>query len=156
MMALRLEDLPENTQAELLGPIARPRKASKKGEAAELFHFHLRSRQFTGWIREHRFAQVATGREWRFDFCNPQLNLAVEVEGLVVKRYGTQLFVSGRHASITGFKEDAVKYATAAVLGWQVMRFEQSQVRSGEAIDFVEQWYAARGLDRKTGRPVQT
>jgi hypothetical protein len=52
-------------------------------------------------------------------------------------RIGGELVCKGRHASISGFKDDCEKYAWATVLGWRVMRFEQSQVKDKTAIDMV-------------------
>lgn len=82
--------------------------------------------------------------QWRFDFSWPELLVAVEVEGLVVMRgEDGHTQVKGRHANISGFKDDCEKYAWAAVLGWRVIRFEQSQVRSGFAIDMLVRLLAA-------------
>lgn len=89
------------------------------------------------------------GRRWQFDFAflDPY-KVAVEIEGLVVFRQNGELIVKGRHASITGFREDCIKYASAALLGWTVLRFEQSQVKSGDAIEYTMRVLAARGWTR--------
>ena len=72
------------------------------------------------------------------------IKLAVEIEGIVMRQVRIQdpktkvitieSVMSGRHATIQGFKEDCVKYSTAALLGWRVLRFEQSQVKKKFAI----------------------
>lgn len=118
------------------------RRSSKRTAAEDLFAFHCRARRLPDFERNHRFALVI-GRRWHFDFAWVKERVAVEVEGLVVRRIGGELVCTGRHASVAGFKEDCIKYATAATLGWHVLRFEQSQVTSGEAIDFT-----IRMLDR--------
>jgi very-short-patch-repair endonuclease len=93
--------------------------------------------------REHLFARSVTftgkdGRDreraWRFDFAWPTVKVAVEIEGLVVhwQPDGTQR-VSGRHVTPKGMSEDSRKYATAAMLGWYVLRFPQAMIKSGEA-----------------------
>ena len=87
--------------------------------------------------RNHRFA-TSIGREWRFDFAWLDAQIAVEVEGLVVRRIGGQIVTTGRHANPEGFREDCRKYATAALLGWTVLRFEQTMVTNGEAIAFTQ------------------
>lgn len=144
---LRLEDLPANTQAELLAG-SRTRKKSKAKQVAERFEYQLRQHRLHGWIREHRFAREELGRDWRFDFANIELRLALEIEGLVVRKLAGQTVVQGRHATITGFKDDCIKYAAAVELGWFVLRFEQSQVMNGTAIAAVERVLARRGVSR--------
>src|SRR5690606_36413844 len=98
----------------------------------------------TPFIREYRFARES-GRQWRFDFAWPVVQVAVEIEGLVVRKVGGQTVLSGRHANIAGFREDCEKYNTAALLGWTVLRFEQSQVKSGRAIDMTLRVLTAAG-----------
>lgn len=98
-------------------------------------------------VRQAMFAQKI-GRRWLFDFCWHEYKLAVEIEGLVVRKVAGQLVVMGRHASISGFKEDAIKYASAAMLGWTVIRFEQSQVRERLAIDYTGRILEVRGWKR--------
>lgn len=104
-------------------------------------------------VRELKFA-LEVGRKWAFDFAWPSVNVAVEIEGLVLRftkkkrRDGTTYHLpeaGGRHATIDGFKEDCRKYATAAILGWMVLRFEQEMVRNGEALKFTQQLLHARG-----------
>lgn len=93
--------------------------------------------------REYEFAK-SVGRKWRIDFAWPDVKLGVEVEGLVVRRIGKQLVTTGRHAHPEGFREDARKYATAAILGWTLLRFERDMVTKGEALAFVARWLLAR------------
>lgn len=109
---------------------------SKAKQIAALFESHITQRELPAFEREFAFANTI-GRRWRFDFAWPQHRLAVEIEGLVVMRIGGELVCKGRHASIGGFKDDCEKYAWAAVFGWRVMRFEQSQVRDRTAIDML-------------------
>lgn len=109
------------------------KRRSANAKATDLFDFQLRCNRCDGYVREHTFHET---RRWRLDFAWPLLYLAVEIEGLVVQRLGGILVVRGRHASISGFKEDCIKYAEAACLGWTVLRFEQSQVKDLTALDF--------------------
>jgi very-short-patch-repair endonuclease len=111
------------------------------------FAFQCRAYRLPVPVRQFRFAQEV-GRMWQFDFAFPQYKLAVEIEGLVVQKLAGVLVVRGRHASISGFKEDCIKYATADELGWGVLRFEQTQVKDGTAIDRTQ-----RSLYRRGWRP---
>lgn len=77
--------------------------------------------------REYRFHP---SRKWRFDFAWPDVKLALEVEG------GTAAG-KGRHSHGDGFVRDCQKYNAAALLGWRVLRFTTSMVKSGEAIDTI-------------------
>jgi very-short-patch-repair endonuclease len=132
-------------QAKLFAGWGRPTKKPKRGASQEdLFAFQCKSRQLPSVERNFRFAQ-SVKRQWRFDFAFLDAKLAVEVEGLVVHRIGTELVCTGRHASVDGFRQDCVKYATAALLGWTVLRFEQSQVKTGYAIEMAQKLLFARG-----------
>lgn len=77
-------------------------------------------------VREFKFSE----RGWRFDFAWPDRKIAVEVEG------GTS-FGKSRHSHGKGFESDAVKYNTAALLGWRVLRFTTAMVHRGQAIDTI-------------------
>jgi very-short-patch-repair endonuclease len=83
--------------------------------------------------REYRFH---TTRRWRFDFAILEVKIACEVEG------GT--FINGRHQRGTGFEKDCEKYNTATIMGWAVMRYTTSMVKSGQAIDEISNFYIAR------------
>ncbi len=78
--------------------------------------------------REVRFHPV---RRWRFDFAWPDQMVACEVEGAT--------WAAGRHTRGSGFEADCVKYNTAAILGWRVLRVTGSMVSDGRAVDFIEQ-----------------
>ena len=77
--------------------------------------------------REHKFHQT---RKWRFDFAFPARLVALEVDG------GT--FSGGRHTRGNGYAEDCVKLAEAGILGWRVLRATSQQVKSGQALGWVE------------------
>jgi very-short-patch-repair endonuclease len=70
------------------------------------------------------------GRAWRFDAAWPDRRLAVELEGGV--------HVRGRHVTGTGYEADLEKYATAAALGWRVLRFSAGQLGDGTATEIIE------------------
>lgn len=111
-------------------------KLSRSKIIAQKFADQVSARGLPEPEREYVFAKEL-GRRWRFDFAWPDRMIALEIEGLIVMRINGELQVKGRHASITGFKDDCEKYAWAAVLGWRVLRFEQSQVKSRLAIEML-------------------
>jgi hypothetical protein len=144
---------------------ARAPKRNPKDDAEKTFAFQCRAQKLPMFKREYKFAAESHGRGWRFDFAflsyaiaepsktepmladwrNVPLFVAVEIEGLVVKRVNGELVTSGRHVHPSGFREDNVKYTTAAILGWSVLRFEQTQVQNGLAIDMTLQLLRAKG-----------
>ena len=68
-----------------------------------------------GWTSEYRFCP---GRLWRFDWARPDLMLALEWEGGVGVR--------GRHVRADGYRAGMRKYSVAALLGWRVVRVDQT------------------------------
>jgi len=120
------------------------KKKSKRSEACDLFCEQWRQRGLPKMAREFPFAKEIK-RMWRFDVATvitkPSgrvYRLAIEIEGIVMRRAQDGSWqMGGRHATVQGFKEDNIKYATATLLGWNVVRFEQSQVSSEFAIKMV-------------------
>lgn len=151
-MELPLEFAQPNTLRERIAEDATRRK-KKRQKPEETFASQLRAQRLPEFARQWMFAKPI-GRRWLFDFAflAPYL-VAVEIEGLVVMRQHGELVVKGRHASISGFKEDCLKYASAAMLGWTVLRFEQSQVRDNTAIDYTLRVMAAKGWIRDASTP---
>ncbi len=98
-------------------------QASSVGEETFILHcnvYHIKVE------REFRFHPV---RKWRFDFAVPGKKLGIEIEG--------GAWSNGRHNRGSGFEADIVKYNTAALMGWRVLRFTTGMVQSGQAIDDV-------------------
>lgn len=54
-------------------------------------------------------------RKWRFDYFIPDLNTAIEFEGLVSSK--------SRHTTITGYTGDCTKYNAAVKMGIKVLRY---------------------------------
>jgi len=100
----------------------------------DLLLFHMRVVGLPEPVRELAFARP---RRWRFDLSWPQYLVAAEAEGAT--------WIQGRHTSGAGFAADTVKYNTAAVLGWAVLRFTRNQIESGLAAETVRQMLVARG-----------
>jgi len=78
-------------------------------------------------VLEHRFHPT---RRWRFDAAWLSHKLAVEVDG--------GGFVQGRHSRGAGMEKDAEKFAEAMLLGWRVIRTTPRQVKSGQAVQWIE------------------
>ena len=78
------------------------------------------------YVRDYQFCQ----RKWRADFAFPEVRLLVEVEGGVWTR--------GRHVRGQGFINDCMKYNTATLLGWRVLRFTTGMVDDGTALRMIE------------------
>lgn len=113
-----------------------PKRKSKKGLSPleSLFDRQIEERTLSRPSKELAFHEPEPGqkkRRWRFDRAWPELKLAVEIEG------GTWLRAS-RHTSGAGFHNDTVKYNTALVQGWRVLRFTSKSIRDGSAIEMVE------------------
>jgi very-short-patch-repair endonuclease len=100
-------------------------RAGSPGE--ETFAVHCRAYGLTP-EREYLFHPT---RMFRFDFAWPDRRIAVEVEGVTNK--------GGRHQRRNGYEGDCVKYNSAVMLGWRVLRYTTQMVTAGMAIDDVLQ-----------------
>lgn len=107
-----------------------PKKSEIKkpiSQLEELFAFQISGRGLPTPTREFVFYP---SRKFRFDFAWPSHLLALEVEG--------GAWSSGRHTTGKGFSLDCEKYSLAALLGWRVLRATGEQVKSGQAIAWLE------------------
>lgn len=108
--------------------LARLMKRMERTKLEDLFAAQVQAHGLPAPLREVRFHP---SRDWRFDFAWPDHRLAVEVEG--------GEYVRGRHQRVGGFQRDTQKYNEAVMLGWRVLRFPGSRVKSGEAVNTVAQ-----------------
>ena len=90
------------------------------------------------WVEEYKFHSI---RDWRFDFAWPDLQIAVEVEGLI--HNATQ----GGHQTMKGYTANCEKYNEATLWNWQVYRFTNPMVKSGEAAVLIQ-----RALTRRANQ----
>lgn len=104
-------------------------QAKAKREALELAAFQqIRAVKLdASCVRQFKFHPV---RKWAFDFAWPQRKVALEVDGGV--------HTGGRHTRGAGFTEDCVKANTALIMGWRVLRATGDQVKSGQALEWLE------------------
>jgi len=146
------ESADSGAQEERRLPKARRRRG--KIGARDNLCYQLRAYRFPEFVVEHRFAKHI-GRRWRFDIAWPEPKIAIEVEGLVVRTmyernasgvYVRRLVVTGRHATIQGFTDDAIKYAHAAAYGWTVLRFNQALISSRQAVQLTVRVFLERGI----------
>ncbi len=98
-------------------------------------------------------------RKWRFDYSwrpadgewrrfwqiGTELKLALEIEGGV---FETNQSSRGRHSRGAGFREDCLKYAEAALLGWTVLRATPEQITDGTAFGWLTRFFQQRDQDR--------
>jgi len=100
----------------------------KKSALEETLLMHINAMKLPIPTREHRFHPP---RRWRFDFAWLEQKIAVECEG------GT--WSGGGHVRGKGYESDCEKYNQAALDGWLLLRFTMKQIKSGMAIDMIEQ-----------------
>ena len=62
-------------------------------------------------VKEYKFHPT---RKWRFDYCIPEIKVAIEVEG--------GIWTQGRHIRPKGMLGDMDKYNAAAIMGYKVLR----------------------------------
>ena len=87
--------------------------------------------QHVGMGRAIRKRLLLAGlKDWRFDFCWPDLMFAVEVEG--------GIFVNGRHTRGAGFEGDMEKYHHAQRLGYTVYRCGSALIKSGKSVQLID------------------
>ena len=79
--------------------------------------------------RQFLFAK-SLGRKWAADFCWPEGDLIVEVDG------GS--WVAGRHTRGAGFEADRERDAEALCMGYRVLRVTPKQIKDGKALAWIE------------------
>jgi very-short-patch-repair endonuclease len=72
-------------------------------------------------------------RNWRFDFAWVDQRVAVEIEGGIWSRG------KSGHTSGAGITRDAEKSNAAQLQGWLVLRFVESHLKDGSAIEWTRQ-----------------
>lgn len=115
----RIRDNQEYTQKQ--------RKPKKKEKPVDLFAVLLQKQ--TGFAVEQEKMFHPT-RKWRFDYCLPDMMIAIEKEG--------GAHTGGRHTRGTGFIKDMEKYNAAAMLGWVVLRFTPEQMLKVKTMDTIQ------------------
>lgn len=89
---------------------------------------------------EHRFHPT---RRWRLDLAWPAFRVGVEVHG--------GIWSGGRHTRGGGFEKDREKVNEAALLGWIVLEVTGGQIRSGQAVAWVQRALKEREPTKTVG-----
>jgi very-short-patch-repair endonuclease len=131
---IRVTDLPPAVRASLENSIATtPRRAlprmSKHVDLAEILAAQLRAVGLGHFQREQKFHPT---RKWRIDIAFTADLLAIECDGFAA---GGK---AGRHQRAGGIRQDNEKYAELAIAGWRLIRVERTQIKSGEALKWIE------------------
>lgn len=92
--------------------------------------FQIKAAKLPKPVLEHRFHPV---RRWKFDISWPDFLFYVEVDG------GTWMKGGGRHNRGKGYENDCIKLNTAALLGWRGLRVTTSMVKSGAALNAIQE-----------------
>jgi very-short-patch-repair endonuclease len=121
-----------------------PKAGSSKTQAEDLFAFQCRAYRLEP-LRQLQFAKKPIGRLWKFDFAFVQFALAVEIDGIVMRKVNGKWITGGAHANVQGMRDDNDKINSAILLGWSVLRFLQSDVKPGLAIETTMRVLSARG-----------
>ena len=103
-----------------------------------LFAMQLDAAGLTGYVREY---QAIPGRKFRFDFAFMKERLLVEING------GT--YSKGAHSTGTGINRDYEKGNLAVLNGWRVLSFDTKMVKSGAALEVVEQFLRGENADQR-------
>ncbi len=118
-----------------------------KVNAASLFCALCRQYGLPEPKAEYRFHPL---RRWKFDWCWPELFLALEQEGGIYGR-GKKCPACGRrpvgaHSSIANMKRDIEKYREAAILGYLVIRCLPDEIADGSIFPVLKRAVEARQL----------
>ncbi|MCH7389539.1 DUF559 domain-containing protein [Acinetobacter dispersus] len=114
----------------LVKPKANRKRKPKQQEPSEGELILMRDLRALGICFEHEYKFHPT-RKWRADFLISDTKILIEVEG--------GIWSQGRHTRGAGYIGDMEKYNAAAILGFQVLRFSTQQVKSGLAVQQIEQ-----------------
>lgn len=77
-------------------------------------------------------------RKWSVDFAWPDFKIIVEIEGGIWSRWKSGQYSGTGHSHPLGILRDMEKYNAAGFLGYRVFRFAGDEVKSGEAVTFIQ------------------
>lgn len=126
-------------------------KTSRNKQAEDTFDFHCRSYALPPFVRQWKLLKTEQtprkdGKDipnaWRFDFCFPDFQVIVEVDGGIFMPGG------GAHSHPVDVKRNLAKRNDAALAGFVVLGFMPEQIKRGEAIAFAQRVLYARGWQR--------
>ena len=100
----------------------------KISDAERLFYWQIKSIRLELPTQQYKFCAT---KKWSADFAWVKRRIIVEVEG--------GIWVNGRHVRPLGFIADCWKYNWATQHGWQLFRFPSDWVKSGDALNLIEE-----------------
>ena len=136
----KMEELKAEFETELDSWLNLPKQqkpTSQPQEPSRLVEQLVDQLDIVGLAPTHREWQFHPKRKWRFDLAWVSQKVAVEVHG------GT--WTGGRHTRGAGFEKDREKMNEAQLLGWLVLEVTGDQIRSGQALAWVERALEVRG-----------
>jgi len=77
----------------------------------------------------------ASRRRWRFDWCFPEIDLAIEIQGGV--------FTGGRHVHASSIMAEYEKLNNASICGWFLLLVTPKQVQTGEVFALIRRFMEA-------------
>lgn len=116
-----------------------PKKSKPVSKIEEQFAEQLKSLDFPEPVRNYK---AITGRKFEFDFCWPSRRFAVEIQG-------------NAHRIKSKFKADIEKRYLAQKAGWRVLEVGGDEVRSGEAIAWLETLWGYREISESVKRDME-
>jgi len=108
----------------------------KRTELEDALAFQIRTAGLPEPEREHRFKAPGKRNPYRFDFAWPERMLAVEVQG--------GIWIRGGHSRGAGQQRDMTKMNEAQIAGWRVLAVSGNQIKSGEALSWIERAFAEK------------
>lgn len=117
-----------------LADLKRSSAKARRSALEETLAMQIRAAGLAGGM-ERELCPVQ-GRRWRVDFAWPARRLVVEVEG--------GIWTGGRHSRGAGFESDVEKYGRLTADGWTVLRVTAHVIRSGQALQWIEQILGAK------------
>ncbi len=112
--------------------LQRPSPARRRFDYADTLALHCQALKLPAPVREYG---AIPGRRFRLDLAWPDRWLFAEVDGGEV--------MAGRHNRAAGMLSDCEKVNLLTLAGWRGFRFVGLQVRTGAAINVLEQWFRA-------------
>ena len=119
----------------------------KKSHIEEEFLLQVRALQLPLPNRNVRFARHL-GRQFEADFLWDEPKVIVEIQGglrVAGKNGGS---VNGHHTTMAGYTADCEKLALATLLGYKVFWATSSQVKTGQAVAWVEEALGLRPIEK--------
>ena len=135
----KMEELKAEFEVELDSWLNLPKQkpAPQPQEPSKLVEQLLHQLEAINLAPTHREWQFHPERKWRFDLAWPDFKVAVEVHG--------GIHSGGRHTRGAGFEKDREKMNEAALMGWLALEVTGDQIRSGQALGWVERALEVRG-----------